>query len=291
MAAPTPEVSATAILDQQRSIWDTVAASWHRWRATFDTGAARVTERLVELAGLASGQSVLDAGAGLGETAAKAARVVGRSGSVIGVDLSPAMLDLARAEFSAMPNLRFVAGDVTTVDLEPGSFDTVLSRWGLMFVPDREATLIRLAALLRPGGVLAATTWAEPARVPMISLAFRVISEQLELDPPPPGPGPFAMSSPSRVAEELRTAGFTAITTELAQVPFRLASADEYVGFARDVLPPGMRAMLVERCGSVDDPTVWDAVWRAARQYDDGTGALAMSSTCLYVRAVAGGAA
>ena len=282
---------ATAIREQQRDLWNGVARGWRRWSPAFERGAATVTERLLELAGAAPGHRVLDVGTGTGEPALSAGRAVGPRGRVVGVDLSPAMVAAARAAATGTENVDFVVGAVETAVLPERSFDVALSRWGLMFAADRIELLRVVAGLLKPGAVLAAAVWTEPPRVPMISLAFRVISGHLELGPPPPGPGPFTMSDPVAAAAELEHAGFDAVEFHEHRVPFRLGSIDEFARFSRDVLPPGMRRVLEQRCGSVDDPDVWAAFRDAAREYETPDGAVSLTSDCLCIRAVTGGAA
>ena len=279
-----------AVRSQQRAVWNGVSTGWRRWQNDFERGGALVTARLLELAGVAPGQSVLDVGSGIGEPALAAARAVRPGGRVVGVDLSPAMVEAARSAADGLANVDFVLGDLETAPLSPRSFDVALSRWGLMFAADR-AELLRVAAgLLKPGGVLAAAVWGPPERVPAISLAFRVISVHLALGPPPPGPGPFSMSDPAAVRAELERAGFARVEIEERVVPFRFDSLADFAAFARDVLPPGMKQLLEERCGSVDDPAVWGAFAAAARDYVSTDGAVCLPSTCLCVRAVARGA-
>lgn len=281
---------ASAIREQQRSIWNGVSPGWQRWGREFERGAATVTARLLELAGAAPGRRVLDVGSGTGEPALSAARAVAPGGHVVGVDLSPAMVAAARAAADGVEDVEFVIGDVETAALPLRSFDAALSRWGVMFAADRVELLRVVAGLLEPGGVLAAAVWADPPRVPMISLAFRVISCHLELGTPPPGPGPFTMYDPVAAAAEVERAGFGDVEVHELSVPFRLGSVEEFARFSRDVLPPGMRRVLKERCGSVEDPGVWAAFDAAARAYRTPDGAVSLPSACLCIRAVAGGA-
>ena len=281
---------AIAVADQQRSIWDGVAPGWDRWRREFERGAATVTSRLLELAGVGPGCRVLDVGSGTGEPALSAARAVAPGGHVVGVDLSPAMVAAARARADGEPNVEFVLGAAETAPLPRGSFDVALSRFSLTFAVDRVELLRTVAELLKPGGVLAAAVWADPPRVPLISLAFRIIATRLELEPPPPGPGPFTMADPSAAAAEVREAGFTAVEIGEHSVPFRFGSVDAFARFSRDVLPPGMRRLLEERCGSVDDSAMWAAFRVAASEYETAAGELALPAACLCIHAVAGGA-
>ena len=164
-----------------------------------------------------------------------------------------------------------------------------LGRWSLMFAADRVELLRVVANLLKPCGVLAAAVWDAPDRVPAISLAFRVISRQLALDPPPPGPGPFSMADPEAVEGELCEAGFQCAQIHPLIVPFTFGSVAEFTSFARDVLPPGMRQLLARRCGSVDDPEIWQEFAVAAADYRMADGSVSLPSACLCLRALAGG--
>jgi SAM-dependent methyltransferase len=271
----------TAVVNDQREIWDAVSEGWLRWHEVFERGAAPVSAELLRAGGVGPGQSVLDVGTGLGEPALAAARAVGPEGRVVGVDVSPAMIAAARERGARTPAAEFVVGDVETAGLPAAGFDVVLSRWGLMFAADRVAMLRVLAGLLRPGGVLAAATWAAPPAVPLISLAFRVIAGRLALPPPPPGqPGPFTMADPVQVAGELAEAGFTGIEVTEGKAPFVMGSVADFVAFSRDVLPPRMRALVREAA----DPLLWDAVAEAAAAYAGPDGTLDLTSAYLCVR-------
>ncbi|MEU2613203.1 methyltransferase domain-containing protein [Micromonospora sp. NPDC007271] len=283
-------VGAAAVRDAQRATWDAVAPAWLRWQPVFEQGARVVTERLLDLAGVGPGLRVLDLGSGVGEPAVSAAGRVGPDGEVIGLDLSPEMTAIA-CRHAGGP-LSFVTGDLEDLDRPPASLDVALSRWGLMFVPDRQVALARLATLLRPGGVLAAAVWGPPPQVPMISLAFRTIADELRLPPPPPGqPGPFVMADPGALRAEVAAAGFTDVIVEEVTVPFRLASVDEFVAYSRDVLPPMMRRTIVEHRGTLDDPALWTAVRQAVRPYARDGAEVVLPSRALCVRGFTDGPA
>jgi SAM-dependent methyltransferase len=284
-------IDVRTVRQQQRATWDHVSAGWQRWQPEFERGAAAVTARLLALAGIEPGQSVLDIGSGIGEPALPAARTVGDQGRVVGIDLSAVMIGAARAAATAaaLDNVEFLIGDLETAQLPPRSFDAALSRWALMFAADRVALLRTIAALLKPGGVLAAAVWGPPEQVPMLSLAFRAVSAYLELPPPPPGPGPFSMSDPHVLQEELDQAGFPEVEIIDLEVGFGFDSVEDFVRFSRDVLPPGMKQLIGQRCGSLEDAGVWQAVRSAARQYQRADATVSLPSLSRCVRAVAGG--
>ena len=115
------------------------------------------TRAILTLAGIEPGMRVLDLGSGAGDVAFEVADIVGRRGSVIGIDRAPEALARARrrANERKLGNVSFVEGDLTTSDVN-GSFDAVVGRLVLLYTPDPVVVLKRYAALVRAGGVVVA---------------------------------------------------------------------------------------------------------------------------------------
>ena len=119
--------------------------------------------------GLTTGRSVLDLCCGAGASAIPAARAVGGSGRVTGIDVAEPLLELARARAMAegLANVEFRCADATRTGLPAGSFDAVVCVFGVFFAPDMAAFVAEMWRLVRSGGVLAVTTWGpglfEPA--------------------------------------------------------------------------------------------------------------------------------
>ncbi|MFN7977511.1 MAG: class I SAM-dependent methyltransferase [Vicinamibacterales bacterium] len=120
-------------------------------------------QRTVDLLAPAPGSAVVDLFCGTGASALPAARAVGPAGSVLGVDITPALIEVARATAAreGLCQARFQAADVTTFDLPPASVDAVQSVFGLFFADDVPAVLARAWSWLRPGGRLVSTVWGE----------------------------------------------------------------------------------------------------------------------------------
>ena len=125
--------------------------------------------RTVERLELTSGARVLDACCGSGASAIPAAEIVGPKGSVLGVDLSEKLLELARekADSQGLKNLDFRTADILDLKLPESSFDAVICVFGIFFIPDMQSAVRELFRLVHPGGKLAITTWGprlfEPA--------------------------------------------------------------------------------------------------------------------------------
>lgn len=114
------------------------------------------TEHALRLAGLRPGMRVLDIGCGPGDVSFVAARLVGPTGSVLGVDAAPEMVELARvrAAEQGVATAHFKQAAIDAIALnEP--VDAVIGRLILMHLPDPAATLRRLSSFVRPGGILA----------------------------------------------------------------------------------------------------------------------------------------
>jgi ubiquinone/menaquinone biosynthesis C-methylase UbiE len=132
--------------EAERNRWDSVANNWQKWWKPIESGAEKVSKRLIELAEIRSGSKVLDIATGVGEPAITVANVVGSNGGhVLATDISPHMLSIAkqRAISLGLQNvIEFKEGDIETIDLPSSAFDAVLCRWGLMLLPDLNAGAI-----------------------------------------------------------------------------------------------------------------------------------------------------
>jgi SAM-dependent methyltransferase len=161
-----------------------------RARRTYDAAAdhydepglafwARSGARTVERLRLAPGAVVLDTPCGSGASALPAARAVGPQGSVTGADVSEGLLGLAaaKAKRAGVANLDLRVGDMRALGYPDGSFDAVVSVFGVFFAPDMPALVAELWRMVRPGGVLAVTTWGPGAFEPGSSAFWDAVGE------------------------------------------------------------------------------------------------------------------
>jgi ubiquinone/menaquinone biosynthesis C-methylase UbiE len=130
---------------------------------------APITERLFRDAGIGPGQRVLDIGSGVGDVAMLAARMVGPSGEVVGIERDASSITRAKARVAdaGLRNVTFTQTDVNQI-VSDKLFDAAVGRFILMFLPDPASALRSLSKLVRPGGVL---VFQEPTWIPFLASA------------------------------------------------------------------------------------------------------------------------
>ena len=251
----------------QRWEWDTAAPCVKPWGPFIVQQLQPVSERMMELANIQPGSRVLDVATGGGEPAVTAAHRVGPSGHVLATDLSPQMVALGRERAAelGLHNIDFREMDAEAPGLPENSFEIVLCRFGLMFLPDPQLALQRLYQLLVPDGRLVAAVWGPPQKVPFARWPMEVAMRVLQVPAPPPQmPGPFSLADPHRLEQLLTGAGFIAVQTEPMTLTFEWASVDDYLRFQQAILT-GFNSMLA-KYPAEQQAEVWRAIAEAAGQ-------------------------
>jgi ubiquinone/menaquinone biosynthesis C-methylase UbiE len=169
---------------------------------------ARSGERTIERLGLQPGMRVLDVACGSGASTLPAARRVGPTGKVIGVDLSDQMLAMGRdkARRAHLDQIEFRLGDMSSTGFPDASFDAVVCVFGVSFAPDMERLVAELWRMVKPGGRLAVTTWGPRLWAPLYDVwreAVRHERADLVSDFRPW----YRITTPTAVADLLRSAG------------------------------------------------------------------------------------
>ncbi|MGA2312932.1 MAG: class I SAM-dependent methyltransferase [Xanthobacteraceae bacterium] len=205
------------------------AAQSEYWNAAAGETWAKLQElldRQIEPLGLAAidvlqpgeGEHIIDIGCGCGQSSLALAACVAPTGSVLGIDLSKPMLEVARHRPRPAANLRvdFRQLDAQTGDIGRGIFDAAFSRFGVMFFSDPVAAFRNIRASLKRGGRLVFVCWRPLAENPWMLAPLQAALPFIPpvAPPDPTAPGPFAFADAGRVRSILSDAGFASVTTE-----------------------------------------------------------------------------
>jgi SAM-dependent methyltransferase len=267
-----PEQFKAATRDQ----WNDAAQGWNDHAPHIRAWLTDATRMMLDLANVAPGSRVLDVAAGAGDQTLDVAMRVGSSGSVLATDLSPGILDFARANARAagVSNVETRVADGENLGLSEASFDAAICRLGLMFYPDPVKGLREICHALRTGARLCTMVFSEPQKNPLIGMIASTALKHAGLpsrDPYQPG-GLLSLGKPGLIDELFRQAGFTDVRTSRVSAVFRLPSASDYVDFVRqsagpillildkldDAAKKAAWAEMTEKLGVFQTPSGWE---------------------------------
>lgn len=190
--------------------WSSSAPYWERHRNIIGHMFAPVSEALIEEAGVAPGNSVLDVATGPGEPAIRIAQFMGASGEVVGVDPVPGMIEAARREAArlSLSNVHFEVAGADSLPFPNNRFDAVVSRFGIMFFPSPAAGVREMLRVLKPGRKVCFAVWSFGDANPFHSSLARVVYEYAPPQPlPPDAPDAFRFATPGKLLTILKEAG------------------------------------------------------------------------------------
>ena len=210
---PVPEPRVT-------TMFDSIAPVYDRMNTLMTAGLdGRWRRAAVRAAGLRSGGSALDVACGTGKLTADLAAVVGPEGRVLGIDLSPVMLDQARRACGELPGVEFRVGNALALPVADASFDAATISFGLRNLSSFEDGLREMGRTVRSGG--------------------RVVCLELSV------PRPRFMGSFYR--------GVFRIAAPIAGMLFRRRAAYSYLPHSLDGFPPAEEiAATMRRAGLID---------------------------------------
>jgi SAM-dependent methyltransferase len=217
----------------QLQAWDGhEGAYWAGHADHFERALDRYDEPFFAAAAIGATDRVLDIGCGTGKTTRDAARAA-TAGSVVGVDLSSAMLTVARqrAADEGLNNVRFDQLDAQIHPFESEAFDVAIGRTSVTFFGDRVAGLANIGRALRPGGRLVLLTWQQFPHQEWIREFSTALAAGRDLPAPPPeAPGPFTLADADVIAAVLAAAGYIDVALDGRREPmwFGVDADDAY---------------------------------------------------------------
>jgi SAM-dependent methyltransferase len=211
----TPPPDLAALKARQQGAWSSGDY------AIVGTTLQIVGEQLCETLDIGAGQKVLDVAAGNGNAALAAAR---RWCEVVATDYVPALLERARERAAAdRLQIAFEVADAEALPFEGGSFDVVLSTFGVMFTPDQARAAAEMARVCRSGGRIGLANWTPDG---FIGQLFKTIGRHL---PPPAGVKSPALWGTRERIEALFGSSAAAIRAEPAHFVFRYRSPEHWL--------------------------------------------------------------
>jgi ubiquinone/menaquinone biosynthesis C-methylase UbiE len=224
-----------------------------------------VGEELCEALDIRSGQKVLDVAAGNGNVSLAAAR---RWCDVVASDYVPALLERARERAAADGlDIEFREADAEALPFQDGSFDVVVSTFGVMFTPDQDRAAAEMIRVCRSGGKIGLANWTPEG---FIGQLFKTIGKHV---PPPPGArSPALWGTPARI-DEMFSPHASSIKTEKRNFVFRYRSPAHWMEIFKTYYGPVLKTFaalepaartaldrdlvsLIERFNRADDGTM-----------------------------------
>lgn len=232
-----PTFDAAKYKETTRQQWQTAAKAWNNWGVFLGQWLGPATEQLLDMAGVVEGSRVLDVAAGAGDQTLQIAEAVGPKGHVLATDISSNILEFAKSNLqqAGYHNAEVRVLDGENLELPDASYDTVVSRLGLMYFPHQEQALRGFHRVLRKNGKVGVIVFTTPENNPFFSIPISIIRRRANLPPPAPGqPGPFSLGSSGILERHLTGAGFSNVREKRISAPLQMSSADELVRFQQE---------------------------------------------------------
>lgn len=237
------------------------ARAWAEAYELIDLQLSPLGLRAMDVLDAGAGDVVLDIGCGTGQTLLQLAERVGAEGRVIGVDVAPLLLDVARHRTRLLSQVSLVQADAAFLDLPSGSVDAVFSRFGVMVFEDVVAAFSTFQRLLKPSGTLTFVCWRSLQENELDQFPLLAAGMQSTIDE-----RPFSMADAEYIRRVLASAGFTHINIQSHDELVSSGDIDAMVSVLLKVGPlgksirenPALRAAaeprLREALGRLGDP-------------------------------------
>jgi ubiquinone/menaquinone biosynthesis C-methylase UbiE len=188
---------------------------------------APVADDLIEVAGLQPGQRVLDVACGTGVVTRLAAERVGTAGAVVGLDLNPGMLAVARAKTPPDRSIDWYEASAESMPFPDDEFDVVLCQMGLQFVSNKAAALREMRRVLDSGGRVHVTV--PGPKPPIFAIMTDALARHLNREAASFGDLVFSMHDVDELAGLMRSAGFREVDVQAKPKTLRLPAPADFL--------------------------------------------------------------
>lgn len=183
------------------------AQAWADVRELLDLQLSPLGLRAIEALSPKPAEVIVDIGCGAGQTVLQLAHRVGPGGQVIGADIAPLLLTLARQRAERLSQVSFIECDALRLDLPKESVEGFFSRFGVMAFADPIAAFSNFHHIMRPSGRLAFVCWRSLLENELDLLPLQAAALEAMIDPTP-----FSLAKPDYLCATLQTAGFQQIS-------------------------------------------------------------------------------
>jgi len=242
-----------------------VGQRWIAMQREIDRIVVPFGDAALKVAAPQPGERVIDIGCGCGDTSFEIARIVGKTGAVLGIDVSAPMLDVARSRTALADRVHLVFREADASEAElPANTDLLFSRFGVMFFSQPTQALSHLRRCLRAGGRCVFVCWRAPRDNTWAMVPLSAARAALGVTPAPADPnmpGPFAFADEQRLRDILSGAGFGAVDLQRFDATLSLGATPRSA--AEVAVQIGAASRFVREVGVEHLPVILEAVERA----------------------------
>lgn len=258
-----------ASIAREAQAWNAIADGWHAWIPRMREWYAPATDFMLDLARIEVGSRVLDIAAGDCDQSMAAARRVGPQGYVLAVDVADGLLEIGAqsARAAGFQNIETRVMDGGNLDLPDDSFDAVICRFALMFLPDPVSGLRGMKRVLKPNGRVSVVVYGVNGS-PDFSCAGSAVRRHLGL--PQAQSSVHSLGEVAVLQQSLEAGGFCKIEIHALDLPIHMASAEECVRY----LQAASRTLkeLTSPLSREERKEVWDEVQQALTVFEGAQG-------------------